>query len=185
MISRGNAKDCAPIAAIVHAHGAIEDGALLTSFADDCLARGLVVRGLVDVLADDGKSSACGAELRDLDTGHRYVIFQDLGPGSTGCRIDPAGVTTASIALRRAAEAGAHLVVANRFAKLEANGGGLADDMLAVMAAGIPFLTLVGEPWLEHWRRFTGDAGELLSPHRKELDAWLARHTSIAPHVIA
>jgi len=163
----------------------IEDSALLTSFADDCLARGVVVRGLVDVLADDGKSSACGAELRDLDTGHRYVIFQDLGPGSTGCRIDPAGVTTASIALRRAAEAGADLVVANRFGKLEANGGGLAEDMLAVMAAGIPFLTLVAQCWLEDWRRFTGDAGELLAPRRKELEAWLSRQRSAAPHAIA
>lgn len=164
------------IAAIVHAHGAVNDSALLSAFADDWLARGLIVRGLVDVLADGG--GACGAALRDLETRVHHVIFQDLGPGSTGCRIDPAGVVVAGVALRRAVETGADLVVANRFGKLEASGGGLASDMLAVMAAGIPFLTLVAEPWLDDWRRFTGGAGELLAPCRADLDAWLLQHVA-------
>jgi hypothetical protein len=185
MMSQAQANDRAPIAAIIHAHGAIEDCALLAEFADACRARGVAVRGLVDVITDNGKARACGAELRDLETDARYVIFQDLGPGSTGCRIDPAGVTTASIALRRAVEIGADLVIANRFGKLEASGGGLADDMLAVMVAGIPFLTLVAEPWLEEWRRFTGDAGALLSPRRADLDAWFSQQMSTAPHVVA
>jgi len=171
------------IAAIVHSHGAVEDSELLARFADDWLARGLVVRGLVDVLAGDNKGSACGAALRDLETGAHHVIFQDLGPGSSGCRIDPAGVATASVALRRAVETGADLVIANRFGKLEAGGGGLADDMLAVMAAGIPLLTLIGEPWLEHWRTFTGGAGELLAPRRADLDAWALRHVRSVAHV--
>lgn len=172
------------IAAIVHAKGATTDSMLLVSFADDWLQRGVKVRGLVDVLADESAGSACGAALRDLETGVHHVIFQDLGPGSSGCRIDAAGVTTASVALRRAAETGADLVVANRFGKLEASGDGLADDMLAVMAAGIPFLTLVAEPWLDDWRRFTGGVGDLLTPRRADLDAWLCRHVSSATYVV-
>lgn len=170
------------IAAVVHAPGVMNDSVLLANFADHWLARGVVVRGLVDVLAS-GKDSACGAALRDLETGEQQVIFQDLGPGATGCRIDPAGVARASVALRRAVETGADLVVANRFGKLEAGGGGLADDMLAVMAAGIPFLTLVAEPWLEDWRRFTGEAGQLLAPRRADLDDWLLRHVRRVAHV--
>lgn len=186
MTSRASTNERTPIAAIVHTPGAVSDCALLAAFADECLARGMIVRGLVDVLVDDGKGSACGAELRDLETAERYIIFQNLGPGSSGCKIDPAGIATASVALRRAAEeARADLVVANRFGKLEASGGGLADDMLAVMVAGIPFLTLVAEPWLEEWRRFTGDAGVLLKPRRAELNVWGSEHLNFRPLVIA
>ncbi len=176
--------DHAAIAAIVHAPGTADDSALLAAFADDWLARGVMVRGLVDELAD-GKGNACGARLRDLETGSHYVIFQDLGPGSSGCRIDPGGVVAASVALRRAVETGADLVVANRFGKLEASGSGLAEEMLQVMAAGIPFITLVAEPWLAEWQRFTGGAGQHLAPHRGALDAWLLQHVKTAAHAVA
>lgn len=182
--ARGLVTDQPAIAAIVHAHGAAGDSALLAAFADYWLARGLIVRGLVDELADD-KDNACGARLRDLETGSHYVIFQDLGPGSTGCRIDPGGVAAASIALRRAVESGADLVVANRFGKLEAGGGGLADDMLAVMAVGLPFITLVAEPWVADWERFTGGVGQRLAPSRAALDAWMVEHVKTAAHAAA
>jgi hypothetical protein len=47
-------------------------------------------------------------------------MFQDLGHGSTACRIDPAGVLLASEAVRRDIDTGCNLVLLNRFAKLEA-----------------------------------------------------------------
>lgn len=167
----------APIAAIVHRHGAVEDSDLLAALAEQEQTRGAMVHGLVDE-AVEGVTGPCGALLRDLQTGERYRIFQDLGAGASGCRIDPSGVALASIALRRAAMKGADLVIANRFGKLEASGGGLAQDMLAVMAAGIPFITLVAEDWLDQWRTFTGGAGEALAPDRRALDDWAARYVT-------
>ena len=47
-------------------------------------------------------------------------MFQDLGHGSTACRIDQAGVLLASEAVRRDIDTGCNLVLLNRFAKLEA-----------------------------------------------------------------
>ena len=171
----------AAIAAIVHKPAMQDDSAMLAAFAADQMALGVVVRGLVDEPVE-GMTGPCGALLRDLETGERYRIFQDLGPGSSGCRIDPSGVVEASVALRRAVANGAGLVIANRFGKLEASGGGLATDMLAVMAASLPFITLVAEPWLADWRRFTGDAGEVLAPHRSALDEWALRHVRRSVH---
>lgn len=163
-----------PVAAIQHRRGEDADLVMLRKVVDSWSARGLVVRGLVDDLGPTGLS-ACGI-IKDLETKQRYRIFQDLGPGAIGCRIDPSGVAAASVALRRAIETRADLVVANRFGKLESAGGGLAHDMLAVMEAGLPLLAFVSEPWLEQWRAFTGGVGEVLEPERNSIDAWIRRN---------
>src|SRR5262249_17104173 len=77
-------------------------------------------------------NQVCGAGyLRSIASGARYSMFQDLGPGSTACRIDPAGVLLAGEAVRRDIAAGCDLVLLNRFAKLEADRQGLMSAFLA------------------------------------------------------
>lgn len=162
-----------PIAAVVHKAEVAGANELLASFADDLIGRGIRVRGLVQHDRRIGDGCACSMALRDLDTGQFYTISQNLGPGSTACRIDSSGIAAASVALRRAVAQGADLVVANRFGGLEAAGGGLAQEMLAAMAAGLPFLTLVAERWLGDWLAFTGGAGQVLPPDRSAMDRWV------------
>ena len=86
----------------------------------------------------------------------------------------PGGVAAASIALRRALAEGADLGVANRFGGLEARGEGFADEMLALMANGIPLLTVVADKYLDDWLRFTGNAATELPPQREAVEAWFA-----------
>lgn len=160
-------------AAVVHGPGVLIDE-LLARFASDLAGRGLKVRGLVQDNRDVVDGCACTMELVDVADGRRYRISQDLGSGSTSCRIDPAGVAAASVALERAATEGAGLVVVNRFGGLERDGKGLAADMLAVMAAGIPLLTAVPERYFQDWQRFSGGLGATLAPRRQALEGWVA-----------
>jgi hypothetical protein len=86
-------------------------------------------------------NQVCGAGyLRSIASGVRYSMFQDLGPGATGCRIDPAGVLLAGEAVLRDIAAGCDLVLLNRFAKLEAERQGLMSAFAAAVEAGVPLL---------------------------------------------
>jgi nucleoside-triphosphatase THEP1 len=155
---------------MVPAVAAIRQGpkaaSLLASFAHDLSGTGTVVRGLIQ---------KPGGKLVDVASGRSYPILQNLGPGSKSCRVDPRGMAEASQTLRDAVTLGADLVVVNRFGKLEAHGQGLADEMLAVMVAGIPLLTVLNVEHLARWLDFTGGAGTLLMPERDSLDRWWAQ----------
>lgn len=150
----------APIAAIRQGPGA---AALLASFAHELAGRGVAVRGLIQ---------KPGGRLVDLASGQSFPILQNLGTGSKSCRVDPRGVAEASETLRAAIAEGADLVVVNRFGKLEAHGQGLAAEMLAVMAAGIPLLTLLDLANLARWLDFTGGLGTVLAPERRSVEQW-------------
>ena len=161
------------VAAIVHAEDDSADG-LLVDFARDLRARGWHVHGVVQT--DAGCVDGCAPQmiLTDLDDGNQFIISQFLGSGSDSCSVDPAGIAAASGALRRGLAERADLVIANRFGKLEMTGGGFTAEMLALMASGVPFLTVVAHRFLDDWRRFTGNAATELPPRREALEAWFA-----------
>lgn len=156
------------IAALVH-RPEDEAEALLAELADMLLACGRDVRGVVERRVGPGKP---GRVLEDLATGQRYPLFQSLGSGAGACSLDPGSVTAAGRALREALEQPPELAVANRFGALEASGGGLAAEMLALMAAGVPLLTVVAEGLLPVWREVTGGIASELPPRREALRAW-------------
>lgn len=161
----------AAIAAIVHDRPGAAD-AVLAEFALRLRKAGWRVRGLVQ-LAHGGEHAGKRMTLVDLDEpGQRFNISQDLGPGSSGCCLDPTGVAAASGVLRRVLAEGADLAIANRFGTLEASGHGLAGEMLALMAAQVPLLTAVNDRYLEEWRAFTGHAGVELAPCAEALETW-------------
>ncbi|KAF0223660.1 MAG: hypothetical protein FD176_1686 [Rhodospirillaceae bacterium] len=151
-----------PIAAILADSGPMD---LLSTFARHLTARGVRVRGLIQQHDPD-------MQLVDVHSGRTYAITQNLGPDSEACRIDPAGFAEASMVLRAALAEPADLVIVNRFGKLEACGAGLAAEMLAVMAEGVPLLTTLHAEVLEQWRHFTGDAGVLLPADLDALHRW-------------
>ena len=117
-----------PIAAIVHADRRAAD-VLVGAFAAELIAAGHAVHGLIQHRPPGGKT---GAMLIDLHDGTQHALFQNLGSGSESCSVDTASLAMASLALRRALEARAELAIANRFGPLEAAGGGLAAEMLAL-----------------------------------------------------
>ena len=165
------------IAAIIGGERGVAD-TLLAEFVFRLKRDGWRVHGLVQQGHELGKAHT---ELVDIVDGQRYPLFQNLGSASTSCSLDSSSVTAASVALRRALSEKADLAVANRFGALEAEGKGFAAEMLALMAEGIPLITVVSEDYRRDWRSFTGNAGVELPPLPLVLEDWFAglpRHES-------
>lgn len=151
-----------------------DGGALdcLEGFARILQGQGYLVRGLVQRNAPTAQACACTMTLVDIHCGQEYRISQDLGAGSTCCRVDTNAVAEASAVLRQALGAELDLMVVNKFGKLEAQGLGLADEMLSAMAQGIPLLTSVEPQVLDRWRDFTGGIAAELAPTCGSLMRW-------------
>jgi hypothetical protein len=157
------------IAAVIHHPGHGTDD-LVAGFAVAQINRGRRVRGLVQEMheARDG----CRFMLVDLSTGKLYEISQNLVPFSAACRLDSGGLAEASIVLRRIVAEGAELAVVSRYAGLEAKGGGLHGELLALLATGIPTLVVVPERHLAARRHFTGGLADELPARREALENW-------------
>ena len=99
----------------------------------------------------------CNMEVEILPGGERLLISQDRGAGARGCRLDP-GLLVAALAQAQAGlDAGADVLILNRFGKLEAEGRGGRDLIAAAVAQAVPVLVAV--PWrnIDAFRAFAGD----------------------------
>lgn len=159
-------------AAAVLDDGTVDVDSLLSECATHQHRAGRRVRGLVMTWPDGGRD-ACGAMvLVDLDTREQYLVSQALGPASAACRADPQGFARASEVLRRAGGEAPDLVICNRFGGMEANGAGFRAELLELMAADIPLLTVVSPRWAPAWTEFTGGAA-LLPARREVVEHWI------------
>lgn len=165
----------APLAAAIVGDGADVD-ALLATVARDGQRSGRRVHGLL--MTRVGGGCAGDMVLVDIASGERYPVSQPLGPGSTACRADPQGFARASRVLREALDQSPDLVVCNRFGGLEAEGGGFAAELLALMAQGVPLLTSVAQRNREAWLRFSGGA-PLLPADAAAVAAWVERALAV------
>jgi len=130
---------------------------------------------LVGVIAEDHDlpDRACSAGyLRSLANGERFPIFQDPGPGSTGCHLAGDGAIAAAAAIRRDIAEGCDLVVLSKFGKLEAGGGGPRDAFAAAIEAGIPVLTSVSTAQLAAWEAFAAPLFTVVAADADRIDAW-------------
>lgn len=173
--SERSADDDSPaaLAAAVLDDGSTDVDALLAAVARTQRQAGRRVRGLL-MTHPDGPGCAGAMVLVDIETLDEYLVSQRLGRGSTSCRADPHGFARASRVLRDALGQSPDLVISNRFGSLEAEGGGFAAELLALMAGGVPVLTAVATPYLESWERFSGGAA-VLPAQAAVVSQWLAR----------
>jgi nucleoside-triphosphatase THEP1 len=146
--------------------------ASMEGFARILQGQGYLVRGLVQRNSAPPGECAADMTLVDLDSGREIPISQDLGSGSNGCRVDTQRLAEASALLRAAMEEETDLLVVNKFGKLEAQGEGLMDEILAAVSMGIPVLTSVETALIERWREFSGGLAEELSPGCGALMNW-------------
>ncbi|HEX4111832.1 MAG TPA: DUF2478 domain-containing protein [Stellaceae bacterium] len=116
---------------------------------------------------------ACNAGfLRNIGTGEQFPIFQDLGPGSTGCHLEADGVLRAGAAAQRDIAAGCDLVLLSKFGKLEAGGGGLLDAFGTAVEAHLPILTSVSPALEAAWAKFAAPLFTALPADPDQIDAW-------------
>lgn len=160
-----------PVAAI-HDDGSVDADTLLASVVDAQRRAGRRVSGLVQRRRGVRPDCAADMILVDVDTGDEYLASQALGSGSTSCRVDPHAFAHASRVLRAIGEPAPDLVVCNRFGSLERQGQGFAGEMLALMARGLPLITVVSTRHLEAWADFTGGA-RVLPADAAAVVAWL------------
>lgn len=144
-------------AAVVFRHDE-HDRQALADFARELSDSGCRLGGIIQEAFFDNQGRRTHIDSVDLATGDRVTINQPsrTWPEGTDCTLDTAALADAGAPLRRALIDRPDLVIAEKFGEQEQSGAGLADDILAVIAEGLPILVLVPEPALASWREVTG-----------------------------
>ncbi|MDD2876972.1 MAG: DUF2478 domain-containing protein [Acidiphilium sp.] len=149
------------LAAVIY-HPEDDIDSLLASFAHHLRNDGCRLGGIVQ----QNWRKDCGPtklmEVIDLMTDRTIPICQNLGPGSTACKLDEAGLAEAVQAVRQAIADEVDLVIVNKFGKTEAEGRGLRAEIAEAIVAGRPVLTAVSTRVYPAWRAFTGGFGTTL-----------------------
>ena len=145
-----------PIVAVVYGAGEEADP-ILARLADRLQARGVGIVGLVQRNPEVPGRTRCNMEVEILPSGERLLISEDRGTGARGCRLDPGLLLSALAHARARLDAGADLLILNRFGKLEAEGSGGRDLIAAAVAQAVPVVVAV--PWrnIDAFRAFAGE----------------------------
>jgi nucleoside-triphosphatase THEP1 len=142
--------------------------AILREFATELNARGFRAIGMIQ--AGQCADSSLSAIL--LHSGETLSLAQDFDPAASGCRLDVARLQDAGTRIADALEAGADLVIINRFGKRERDGRGLAYLIERALEANTPVVIAVSSDRLAEWIKFAGDTTVKLACDRHSLDAW-------------
>lgn len=161
-----------PLAVVVYPPG-FDIGPLLRDVHDRLAARGdLKIGGVVPKAGDLLANGRHAMLLEDLASGVATTISQDLGAGADSCILDVDGLTRARLAIVRAIEDGVDLVFVGKFAKQEAAGHGVREEIGRAMIAGVPTLVVMRETQGAAWAAFAGDDFTPLAPDADAIVAW-------------
>ncbi|MCY1127181.1 DUF2478 domain-containing protein [Frigidibacter sp. RF13] len=156
-----------------------ETDAFLRAAADHLAGRGLKVAGTVQTNSERACTHHCDMDVRVLPDGPVIRINQDLGPGSTGCRLDP-GALEAAVAEVAPRLAGADILILNKFGKHEAEGRGFRTLIGEAIAEGIPVVIGVNALNLPAFLAFAEGCADPLSGDLAALDRWLSGLEALA-----
>jgi hypothetical protein len=168
-LSPGHAR---PVAAIVYANEVYPD-ALFKTLVQRCRAWGLTLAGVLQHQAFAGGDRRCDVILEDLATGHRTALFENRGAGARGCRLDEAALAEATARVEGSFEQVPHLLVLNKFGKVECDGGGLRDLIASAVDLSIPVIIGVPERNLGAWRDFAGEFAVEFPDDADRIGKWL------------
>ncbi len=107
----------------------------------------------------------------DIATGTRIPIKRPMA-NEKDCGLDTSKLVETSAILRRALSERADLVVIEKFGEQEQTGGGLLDEIMQIIIAGIPLMITVPEPALGIWREHCGGMGATLPLKPGEIRDW-------------
>ena len=142
-----------PLAAIRFENGDID--AFLGVLAKTLTADGARVRGALQTRgAVAGECHCADMDLTTLGSQKIFRISQPLGNGSHGCRLHPGALADCSSFIEQELEAGADLLILNRFGRGESEGRGFRDLISKAIALDIPVLTAVRPTYEEGWAAF-------------------------------
>ena len=155
-----------------------EERSLPARFASDLKGRGWRVGGLVQEMARDAGGAILTMDAIELDSGRRIPLARGVAGGRPAgeCALDSSALTETTEALRRAVARRMDLIVIEKFGEQERQHAGLADEMLAAMAEGIPTLISVPAALVDEWNRFSGGMSVLLPSDAAALWRWWGPH---------
>ena len=165
------------IAALVYADGVYPDRAIARAI-EPLRERGIALAGALQLESDDlPRRHPCDMLLLDLASGEVTAIAEQRGREARGCRLDVGLLTELgeSVASSLCSEE-PHLLVVNKFGKIEADGGGLRGAIAEAVGLGIPVLVGVPARNLDRWRAFAGSLAVELPAEAAAIAAWLETH---------
>ncbi|MEP1206228.1 MAG: DUF2478 domain-containing protein [Rhizobiaceae bacterium] len=131
------------------------------------------IAGFLQRERDIGSSACCSdMYLEDLGSGAQFTITQRLGPGSSGCRLDPQGLVEAVSYLSSQINDQVDMLFLNRFGKGEEEGRGFRPVIEEAYALNIPTLIVVRETYMDAWRQFCGDDYTHLPANKDAIIDW-------------
>jgi nucleoside-triphosphatase THEP1 len=164
-----------------------EDRGLLARFAAELVRRGFRVGGVVQEVLRDSSGAKIGVDVVEIDSGRRIPIARPTAAqiAEGVCSLDLAGLAESTGPVRRALDQGADLIVVEKFGDQERANKGLAGEIMAAMAEGIPTLVAVPAGSLDDWQRFSGNLGVLLPHDEEALWRWWGPHRLYRDLVLA
>lgn len=146
---------------------------IISAVAENLKRQGVCVAGFLQRERDIGTSACCSdMYLEDLDSGAHFTITQRLGPGSSGCRLDPAGLVEAVSYLTTQINDQVDMLFLNRFGKGEEEGRGFRPVIEQAYSLNIPTLIVVRDTYLPAWRQFCGDDFTKLPANKDAIVNW-------------
>ncbi len=150
-----------------------ETDRLISEAAARLQAEGVVLAGIAKVLGNETAGDHhCDMDVRVMPEGPEIRITQSLGEGSTGCRLNPAGIAEAVAAVENSGIAGAGLFVLNKFGPQEAEGHGFCEAIGTALEHDIPVLVGVGKGSRAALEGFVDGMAEALPPEPDAIYAW-------------
>ncbi|MHA1597519.1 MAG: DUF2478 domain-containing protein [Alphaproteobacteria bacterium] len=152
--------------------------ALLGPFSEKLKSEGVRVGGIVQEMLIDEDGHKVGLDAIEVDTGVRIAINRPTKSDidNHNCSLNPSALAETTGAIRRAISENMDLIVIEKFGNQEKAGDGLANEIIAAMAEGIPTVVLVPALSLEEWTRFTGGMADLLVCSTDALNDWWRSH---------
>jgi hypothetical protein len=170
-LPKGSGQSRLPLAGIVF-KSKDPVNSLLEEVCRTLAARGLNLAGVLQQsVIPEGRSerNVCLASLRD---NWQMPVLQDRGAHAQGCRLDPHAITDVAGRLSADLNAGADMLIVNRFGRAESEGYGLRQVLEQAVCAEIPVLLAVREDYVSAWEEFHGGMGELLPLDLNVVLAW-------------
>jgi hypothetical protein len=136
-------------------------------------AEGVALAGIAKVLGQEVPGDHhCDMDVRVMPNGPDIRITQSLGEGSTGCRLNPAGIAEAVAKVEQGGIENAALFVLNKFGPQEAEGHGFCEAIGTALEHDIPVLVGVGKGSRAALESFVDGLGEALPPEPDAIYAW-------------
>ncbi|MEE9454242.1 MAG: DUF2478 domain-containing protein [Paracoccaceae bacterium] len=146
---------------------------LISEVAAKLQSEGMRLTGVVKILdtAQTGDHH-CDMDLRVLPDGPDIRISQSLGKGSSGCRLNPAGIVEAVAATELNNSAKADMFILNKFGPQESEGRGFCDAIATALENDTPVLVGVGKNCRAAFDTFMDGIAETLPPDAGAIYAW-------------